>query len=186
MKQIITLIIVLFFTQHLAAQESCNCPQELSFVYTQMQSMASFKSQVKGAEKKAFEKTYQAIREKINENTSKVECFWQMNQLMSFVKDEHASIYETSPDYTVEDIYDSAFIQRYQKSEVFKNFPKAKVDLASLRTDLMGKEIDDIEGIYAMGQDVMEIGVYRTASQDSLLAVVLSSKIGIWEAGKLC
>ncbi len=184
MKKLITVIAFITFSFTLSAQSNCDCKAELDFVYEQMQTMASFKSQVKGDLGEKFESTYQALSAKVTTDMNKLDCYVQINKLMGLVKDKHAGVYGVRPDYSYEDTLDSAFINVYQKTEAFRNFPKADLDLETLRSELSTKSVNDVEGIYNIGSS-MQVGVYRTADSDSLIGVILNSKLGVWEPGQI-
>lgn len=184
MKKLITLYALIAFSISLSAQSNCNCKVELEFVYEQMQTMASFKSQIKGQKIDEFERVYLEISEKVTTSMDVLECYTRMNELLSLVKDKHAGVYGVRPDYSYEDSLDSAFVSAYRETEKFKHFPKLDIDLDALRTGLSQKPVNDIEGIYNIGSS-MKVGVYRVAESDSLVGVMLESKLGIWEPGQI-
>jgi len=184
MKKLITLFALIVFNISLSAQSSCNCKTELEFVYEQMQTMASFKSQIKGQKIDEFERAYLEISKKVTTSMDILECYTQMNLLLSGVKDKHAGVYGTRPDYSYEDTLDTAFIASYQSTLEFQEFPRVDMDLSALRTDLSQKSVNDIEGIYNIGSS-MKVGVYRVADSDSLVGVMLESKLGIWAPGQI-
>ncbi|OEJ99811.1 hypothetical protein BFP71_09660 [Roseivirga misakiensis] len=149
-----------------------------------MQNMASYKSQIKGELEASFKVEYQKISEKVTNNMDKLDCYVAIGQLVDLVKDKHAMLYEVRPDYTLDDALDSNFVKQYQVSEDFKNFPTVDIDLEALRLRLESKPVNDIEGIYNVGSS-MEVGVYRTEKADSLVAVMLTSKLGVWAPGQI-
>ncbi|OEK00179.1 hypothetical protein BFP97_01015 [Roseivirga sp. 4D4] len=184
MKKLITLFAFITLSISLSAQSNCDCKAELEFVYEQMQTMASFKSQIKGQKIEEFEVTYQKLSSNVSTDMNKAECYVQMNQLLSLVKDKHAGVYEVGPDYTYEDTLDSAFVLAYRETRDFKDFPKVDLDLEKLVEDLGQKSLTDVEGIYNIGSS-MKVGVYRIANSDSLMGVMLESKLGVWEPGQI-
>lgn len=184
MKKLITAIALFTFSITLSAQSNCDCKAELKFVYEQMQTMSSFKSQIKGELTRKFDAKYQGLSEKVTTDMGKLECYVQINNLMGLVKDKHAGVYEVRPEYSYDDTLDSAFIETYQKTDKFKDFPKVDLDLEALRKELSVKPINDVEGIYNIGS-LVKIGVYRVAQSDSLMAVVLESKLRIWAPGQI-
>lgn len=185
MKQIIIAVLLAISSLSLKAQASCDCQQELNFVYEKMQEMVSFKSQVKGAKKKEFTEKYHQISAELRGQLTQEECFWKLNGLMSFVKDEHALFYGAKPDFDFEDVQDSAFVQAYRKTSAFVDFPRSNQNLSKLEVQLSNKSLNSIEGIYQVGSGFLNIGVYRTQKADSLVGVVLDSKLGTWEPGQM-
>lgn len=183
MKKLTLVIALITVGFTLSAQSICDCKPELDFVYGKMKEMTSFKHQVKGSKKSEFENLYQQLRSEMTSEMTKVDCFWKLNQLEYFVNDKHAQVYESRPDYTLDDIFDSTFIKSYQTSDVFKNHPKVDLDLAELKARLRAKPDEGIEGIYKAGS-MMKLGVYRIDT-DSLVGVVLESQISIWEPGQI-
>lgn len=184
MKTLFTLLILISLNFQLTAQSKCDCNPELDFVYEQMQSTSSFKDQIKGDKKVKFEEMYQMLGNQMEEDISKVACFWMLNRLMSLVQDKHAEVNEVLPNYEAEDIQSPEFLLDYRASENFKNFPKTDEDIDRLGESLQGKPVSDIEGIYTIGSK-LKIGVYRTDVADSLVGVILSSELGIWEPGHI-
>jgi hypothetical protein len=183
MKKVFILILLLSFNLKLAAQSTCDCAPELDFVYEQVQTTASFKDQIKGEKKTEFEENYQKLRAQMTDQLSKLECFWKLNQLMSVVQDKHATLTENPSDLTEKSLQDSSFLARYSESEEFKNFPKIDRNIAELTKSLEGKSLDEVEGIYTIGSK-LKMGVYRV-SPDSLVGVILTSQVEIWEAGQI-
>lgn len=184
MKKLITLFALITLSISLSAQSNCDCKAELEFVYNQMQTMASFKSQIKGQKLEEFEATYQELSAKVSTDMDMLDCYVQMNQLMSLVRDKHAGVYGIRPGYSYEDALDSTFTKDYRETDQFKSFPKVDMDLKKLRSDLLQKPVDDVEGIYNIGSS-MKVGVYRVADSDSLVGVMLESKLGVWEPGQI-
>lgn len=184
MKKLITVIAFITLNFALAAQSNCDCKAELNFVYEQMQTMSSFKSQIKGDLAREFEAKYQALSSQVSIEMDKLDCYVQINDLMGLVKDKHAGVYGVRPDYSYDDAKDSSFIAAYQKTTAFTDFPKVDLDLASLRSKLAQKPISDVEGIYTIGS-LLKVGVYRIAESDSLVGVMLESNLGIWEPGQI-
>ncbi|MFY0591083.1 S41 family peptidase [Roseivirga sp.] len=184
MKKLITLIAALIISSTLTAQTNCDCKADLKFVYDQMQTMSSYKSQIKGEEVGKFNAKFHQISGRVTSDMDKLKCYEEINKLMNLVKDKHASFSEVRPDFSIEDALDSSFVKEYRASESFKNFPTVSIDLGEIRNRLENKSINDVEGIYSVGNS-MKIGVYRIASSDSLVGVMLSTKIGIWAPGQI-
>jgi len=67
MKKLIAVISLVFLGFHLQSQSNCDCKAELDFVYEQMQTMSSFKSQIKGELASTFESKYQELRNNVSE-----------------------------------------------------------------------------------------------------------------------
>lgn len=184
MKKLITVIAFITFSFTLSAQSNCDCKAELNFVHEQMQTMSSFKSQIKGDLAQAFEAKYQDLSNKVSTDMSKLDCYVQINKLMGLVKDKHAGVYGVRPDYSYEDAQDSAFLEAYQKTAAFTDFPRVDIDLVSLKSELSQKPVNDVEGIYTIGS-LLKVGVYRIAESDSLVGVMLESDLGVWEPGQI-
>ncbi|WP_175574366.1 S41 family peptidase [Algoriphagus marinus] len=184
MKTLFTLLVLISFPFQLIAQSKCDCKPELDFVYEQMKSNSSFKDQIKGKKRLEVEEKYQNLGAQMEEDISTLDCFWVLNDLMAVVQDKHSTLTEVGPNYKAESILDSVFIQEYRSTEAFQNFPKTDRNIEELKQSLQGKATEDIEGIYAIGNKI-KMGVYRTSSPDSLVGVILSSEMGIWEPGQI-
>ncbi len=184
MKNLAILLTLLSFSFTLSAQENCDCKAELDFVYEKIKTTESYKYQIKGEMSGKYEETYQELRAEMQEPLSKLACFQKLNQLLGLIKDKHAWILEARPDFEVKDIYDSAFVEQYRKSEAFINFPKSDLDLEALKSSLEARPVGDVEGIYNIGS-VMKLGVYQVTGSDELRGVILSSKLGTWAPGQI-
>lgn len=184
MRNLSILLLLLLAGFQLSAQQKCDCKAELDFVYEQIKITESYKYQIKGEMVKEHENTYRQLRTEISEPLTKLQCFKKLTQLQSLIKDKHAVLMESAPGFKVSDIYDSTFTEAYQKTEAFRSFPKTDRDLTALRTELAGKAITDIEGIYNIGSR-MKMGVYRIDETDSLVGVMLDSKLGTWAPGQI-
>lgn len=184
MKKLITLLVLLFLHVGLSAQSNCDCKSELKFVYEKMQTMSSFKSQIKGDKVDAFEEQYKLIEASLSPEMNKLECFIKLNQLMDQVKDKHASVYETPSYLSYESALDSSAAEDYRMTAHFKNFPSISLDLNQLKESLKLKDLEDVEGIYNVGSS-LKIGVSRIDEADNLVGVVLESDLRIWEPGHI-
>uniref|UniRef100_UPI00404775F9 S41 family peptidase n=2 Tax=Roseivirga sp. TaxID=1964215 RepID=UPI00404775F9 len=184
MKNLMTLILLITLSFNLSAQANCDCKPELDFVYEQMQTMSSFKDQIKGKDKENFVQTYQKLGAEMTNPMTLKDCFWRLNQLMSLVNDKHAQVFGKRPDFEAEKIPDAEFVKAYQASDVFLNFPKVSLDLDALSAKLKSKPVNEIEGIYNIGSK-MKMGVYRVDNSDSLVGVILKSEIGTWVPGQI-
>jgi len=184
MKKLITVIALITISFTLSAQSNCDCKAELDFVYEKMQTMSSFKSQIKGDLAQTFEAKYQELSEKVTNDMDKLDCYVQLNNLMGLVKDKHAGVYGVRSEYSYDDTLDSAFTEAYQKTDEFRDFPTVDLDLEALREELSVKPINDVEGVYNIGS-LVKVGVYRVDQSDSLMAVILESKLGIWAPGQI-
>jgi hypothetical protein len=184
MKNLMTLIFLFTLSFNLSAQANCDCKPELDFVYEQMKTTSSFKDQIKREKKAEFEEMYIALGKQMITKKSTLDCFWQLNQLMSLVQDKHAEVTGVHPDFEVADIEKPAFLAEYRSSPNFINFPKTYVDLDQLKARLKNKLSNDIEGIYNIGSQ-LKLGVYRTNVADSLVGVILSSELGTWAPGQI-
>ena len=99
MRKIIVLIALLIGGFSLSAQSQCDCKAELDFVYAQIKTAASFKSQMKGEKLDEFESAFQELRSEFTEEVSVLECFWKLQQLKGYVKDKHLMLYGTRPEF---------------------------------------------------------------------------------------
>lgn len=184
MKKITTFLLLLLVGFQLTAQQKCDCQAELDFVYEQIKTTESYKYQIKDEMSDKFESTYQQLGAEISAPISKLQCFGKLTQLLSLIRDKHAVLMEAAPDFEVSSIYDSTFTKAYQNTEAFTSFPKTDRDLEALQTELEAKTVSDVEGIYTIGSS-MKMGVYRIDKTDSLVGVMLESKLGTWAPGQI-
>lgn len=184
MRNFMILLLLLSFSFNLPAQEKCDCKAELDFVYEKIKTTESYKYQIKGEMSRMYEQTYQGLRTEMQEPLSKLVCFEKLNELLGLIKDKHAMLLETQPDFSVRDIYDSTFVQEYRSSEAFINFPAVDLDLDELKSNLEAKPVGDVEGVYNIG-NAMKLGVYSMDGSDRLMGVILSSKLGTWSPGQI-
>jgi hypothetical protein len=184
MKNLMILIFLITLSFNLSAQANCDCKPELDFVYEQMKTTSSYKDQIKGEKNAEFENMYQKLGKQMTTKMSTLDCYWKLNQLMNLIQDKHAEVAGIRPDFKVEDLEDPAFIANYRSSPAFINFPKTDKNIEELKRSLKDKPSSDVVGIYNIGSK-MKLGVYRTNVSDSLVGVILSSELGIWEPGQI-
>ena len=184
MKRILITLSLILVAGSLSARQKCDCTAELDFVYKQMKTTASFKSQIKGGAVADFEQTYLDIRKELTTEMPLMDCFQKLQQLMDEVRDKHTLLFSTRPDFGLKEVLDSAFAAEYRKSDAFLNHPKVSLDLEALETSLSAKSIDDIEGIYQVGS-VMKLGIYKSESAGEYQGVILESKLGTWVPGQV-
>jgi hypothetical protein len=167
------------------AQTDCNCAADLDALYTAVQKMPSYKNQYKGSKKAEYVKLYEGLKPEATKATGNFECYKILAQLLFPITDNHLGFWQQPTDeITGKMIVDDAFISNYRESDDFKNFPSVKINLDSLTNVLKNKPFDDVEGIYSYS-NYLTAGVYRTHKKDSLVGVVLTTKLKNWEPGQL-
>ena len=185
MKHLVTFSIVFIISvQSIFAQSQlCDCKADLDFLVKKMKVMPSFKKQIKGDKLITFQNTYETLSQQMNRPIPIADCFGLLNQQLMVVTDFHASVRSKASYLSEEQYYDEEKQQDFLNSDVFKNHPRYPGDLAQLELDLKTKPTHDIEGIYNYGTQQV-VGIIKV-NDSTIIGVVLSSKLKIWEPGQL-
>jgi hypothetical protein len=184
MKRFGLLILLLFTGKCLLAQQNNSLQKDLDFLYQELQKTPSYTDQITGDKKTAHQNLYAKLRTQ-PVAPSALDTFYTLSKLLWPIKDKHLAFYQNynrSIDFKT--LQNPEFIKQYRASSAFKTFPRVKVNLDSLENALSKKAAGSVEGIYAVG-DIGRIGIYRTLRKDSLVGVVLSSKLQTWDRGQL-
>jgi hypothetical protein len=185
MKKFGLFVLLLLAGKCLVAQQDDDFQKDLDFLYQQLQKTPSYTDQIIGDKQKAYQNLYAKLKTQPVAPTA-LDTFYTLSKLLWPIKDKHLAFYQNynrSIDFNT--LQNPEFIQHYRASSVFKNFPRVKVNLDSLENSLSKKAADSVEGIYVVGDDIGRIGIYRTLRKDSLIGVVLSSKLQTWDRGQL-
>jgi hypothetical protein len=184
MYKLIALIFFCLLSSNLFSQSGSIYQKDLDFLYQSLIKTPSYKDQILGERKKAYQKLYEQLRaEPVGPQS--IDTFYKLSQLLIPIKDKHLSFYQLpNQTITVKMLRDTAFVNKYRASQTFQNFPKVTLDIDSLEAALSAKPKDSIEGIYYIGE-FGKLGVFRTAKKDSLVGVMLSEAVGNWGKGQV-
>ena len=167
-KSIPFLALILFVcTTSFGQNDMCDCKKELDFVVEKIQKMPSYKKQIKGEKKEAFETLYLELSSKLNESVSIETCFTFLQKQLLMVNDEHSTI---------------AITKKYNGIKNYTSNLLSVVDITVLKDSLSKKSLNEIEGLYAY-KDELVIGVFYHHSKSILTGIVLESKLPQWKIG---
>ena len=163
--------------------QDCFCEKDLEFFYNEIQNTISYKDQIKGSRKVAFDEAYNQIIKNITCAETEFDCFVLLNKLSYLIDDEHARLRTIPKILSSENYNDKDVIETYRSSDEFLKFPKANISIDSLETALKNISINQIEGIYY--KEGFKVGVFKPYNKNYYEAVVLSAPFEIWNRGQL-
>jgi hypothetical protein len=177
--------LTLFYAQ--AQEGEKPCFNDLLAFDKYVRKLPSYKHQIKGNKKTEYEALFEHLKQKTAQSLSDFDCFCQISQLLNPLKDNHLGFYQTTQFIDTKKFSNQEYIKELKESAAYKRFPKATFNINQLEVDLRKKSIEEVEGIYksSMWGDVITLGIFRTSKQDSLVAVVLESKLPNWDRGDI-
>ncbi|WP_377130223.1 hypothetical protein [Mucilaginibacter antarcticus] len=168
----------------LLGQQKNEFQKDFDFLYQELQKTPSYADQITGEKKTAYQNLYAKLKAQPVAPTA-LDTFYNLSKLLWPIKDKHLAFYQNyNRDIDFKTLQTPGFIRDYRTSPTFKSFPRVKLNLDSLESSLAKKATGSVEGIYVIG-DVAKIGIYRTLRKDSLVGVLLSSKLQTWDRGQL-
>lgn len=186
MKNVTTFILVFFFGIYfsLAQNKTCDCKTDLDFVVEKLKAMPSYKDQIKGEKLDDFNETYKTLASKMKAPMPIEACYKLLLQQMVLINDVHCSLTFNDTYLSKEDTKDDTKIIDFKTTDTFKNHPKTKHHLQTLKDQLTQKNEAELEGIYSYNES-QKIGIYFSADKNKLIGVVLSSDLKQWEPGEI-
>lgn len=181
MKQLFTFFIILISSLSFGQNSKSLFLQDLDFVYENLKKTASYKTQKNNHEN--VDKKYNELKTQYqNTELGTFESFIKLYELVDEIVDYHNEIYGNSETFTYNDIKDEAFLNKIKASSDYSFYPKSKMNLDSLETELSKRKTDDYEGIYYY-KNYFKIAIVKKS--DSLLeGIVLETKIPSWQRGE--
>ncbi|WP_127132543.1 S41 family peptidase [Pseudoflavitalea rhizosphaerae] len=185
MRKFLALIFGCLILSVAKAQVVNGCSASLDSLHDFLKQTPSFRQQISGNEKVKYYDMLAALRTEAANVTNPFDCFLLQTKLVLPLKDNHLFLYQLPVrEFRYAQLQDSVFLQQLLEMPAYKDFPRVNVSRDSLEEVLAARPADSVEGIYWY-EKLMKVGVFRTAKADSLLAVVLFSKMPHWEAGQL-
>lgn len=177
--RLVYFVFALCFLQLVHAQSTCSCEDELNFVMDYYEkNLASFSDNVSDKNRTEYESFKRDLRQEVKSVSHVADCFKVLTYYVEFFKDNHASIRMRSENI---DENDEAAVAAFLASDLFNNREMYELKEA----DLMQYPIDDIRGIYRIGE-VYTIAVIpnKTPFRD-YIGVILESSSKIWKRGQV-
>ncbi len=177
--RLVFLITTLLFSNIAWAQSACSCQQELDFVMDYYENnLASFSDNVSDKNNTEYVQFKQDLHEEAKTVQYTSECFRVLTYYVEFFKDNHASI-----SIRTESVDESseAAVNDFIASNLYKSR-----EIYELKAgDLKQYPLDDIRGIYHIG-DAYTIAVVpdKTPFRD-YIGVILETTSKIWERGQV-
>lgn len=146
----------------------------------------SYKSQIKGQKKTDYSALVERISNEYSGAKTEFEQFYLLTQLFHPLLDNHLAFHAEFTSNVLPPAFFSDFekVKAYRSSESFMNHPRVAIDPDKLEEELNKKSFDEVEGIY-FHTDSLKIGIFRTEKRDSLVGVVLDTKLLSWDRGQL-
>ena len=184
MKQNTTILIVLclLFTNFSFSQDDSNSIflKDLDFVYSSLKNSTSYKTQK--STHNDVETKYIELRTSVtNQALTPIAQYIKLYELVDQVNDLHNEISGNIESFTYDDLVNPEIFEKLKKNRDYNIFPRSKLDLDSLETELSKRKFDDQEGIYHY-QKYFKIAIVKQGNR--LEGIVLNSKIPSWERGE--
>ncbi|MDP5093507.1 MAG: hypothetical protein NWQ17_09350, partial [Polaribacter sp.] len=155
-KSIPFLALILFgFNTSFSQNDICDCKKELDFVVEKIKKMPSYKKQIKGEKKEAFETMYSKLSSKLKEPVSIETCFTFLQKQLLLINDVHSNI---------------AITKKYNGLKNYTSNLLSVVDITVLKDSLSKKTLTELEGLYAYKDDLV-IGVFYHHSKSTLTGI---------------
>lgn len=185
MRKILVAVTASFCLMQVTAQTSQPCAASLDTLYGLLQTMPSYRQQMKGDNGKEYAKLYASTRQEIAGVTDPLQCFLLQSRLVLPLNDNHLFFYQQPVlDYSYAQLKDPVFIEKWRQIPWYRDFPRSGVALDSLKQVLAAKPAESLEGLYWHGE-YLQAGLFRTQQRDSLVAVILYSSLPNWEPGQI-
>jgi hypothetical protein len=158
---------------------------DVDMLHAELKKTHSYRDQIKGTKRASYDALVGQVKKELAESRPGFNRFYLLSKLLLPISDNHLYFYEAYETYfTNKLLSDTALVKKYRSSHAFLTYPRIKVNLDSLEMQLKSKPRDSIEGVY-QHFGILTVGVFRTQKRDSLIGVVLESKIPIWERGEM-
>ena len=178
MRLFLTLTVFLYAVT-LNAQSNTSYQQDLASLRAILQSTPSYKAQIKGNKLDSYNALYNRLASDTVSNVDDYRHFYNLAQLFFPLRDNHLSFYQI-PNYNFRNQED---IEKFIRTKEFANYPRLNVNIDSLKTALVLKSGDSIEGIYHY-EKFYSVGLFKIADGE-YIGVVLDSQTPLWEKGHI-
>lgn len=130
-----------------------------------LQKTPSFKDQIKSEKLIAYDELFDKLKGESTNIVSSYKYFYNLAQLFFPIQDNHLGFYQ---------------VDKFPKES---EYPKYEGNIDSLKSVLVNKQLDSIEGIYFYG-DSYNVGVFKKSPKE-YIGVVFDSKTSIWKNGQI-
>lgn len=179
MRTLFTFLTILISSLSVGQNSKTDFLRDLDFVYENLKNTTSYKTQ-KNKQKNVTSK-YNELKKQTS-NLSVIESYLKLYELVDEITDYHNDIYGNSETFSYTDLKDDAFLNKIKTSSDYNFYPKSKMNLDSLETELSKRKSSDYEGIY-YHQNYFKIAIVKRP--DNLLeGIILETKIPSWERGE--
>lgn len=176
----IFLTVALFFSAIVAQAQTDAYLANLEALRATLQKTPSFKVQIKGKKLSSYNKLYERLAADTVAVQSDYEQFFKLSHLLFPIRDNHLG-FRQSPRFS--NFKDSVSINNYVASAEFLNYPGVRLNIDSLKSVLLQKPVESVEGIYHYGTSY-RVGLFRSSDQE-YLGVVVDSDVKRWKKGQI-
>lgn len=153
---------------------------DLEALRTFLEKTPSYRTQIRGSKLSAYNKLYVQLAADTSADLSTYEQFCRLSKLLSPIRDNHLSLYQTPQFHHFKD---SVSTNNFVASEEFRHYPRVEHNLDSLKSVLLQKPANSVEGIYHFGKSY-RMGLFRRSDKE-YLGVVLDSDVKVWQKGQI-
>jgi hypothetical protein len=153
---------------------------DLAALRSILQKTPSYKAQIRGVRKAHYDSLFSRLAADSAIGPEDYRYFYNLSQLLFPLRDNHLGFYQL-PDYN--HFRNKESIDRYITSKAFTEFPEYKGNVDSLKSALLTRPADSVEGIYHYDR-FYTVGVFKTAEIE-YMGVVLDSEVNLWRKGQV-
>ncbi|GGF28661.1 S41 family peptidase [Flavobacterium limi] len=176
----IALIFIFFFWTIVSNAQTNTYLADLTALKTILQKTPSFKAQITGNKLAYYNTLYIRLASDTLSKPNSYIYFYNLSQLLFPLRDNHLGFYEL-PNYN--DFKTKESIDRFTETKEFLNYPTSKINIDSLKTELLKKSTNSIEGIYYYDK-FYSVGLFKSADKE-YIGVVVDSDTKLWVKGQI-
>jgi hypothetical protein len=145
-----------------------------------VQSLPSFKAQIKGKQLLAYQALYQTLAKDTLTNPNSFQYFYNLSRLIMPLRDNHIGFYQL-PKYQYYKTKER--LDSFLASKAFLDYPTDPIAIDSLTKALSQSSPDSIEGIYHY-DSAYQVGLFKKQPGE-YVGVIISSKTNLWATGQV-
>ena len=176
----IVLTAVLFLVTVVSNAQTNVYLSDLAALKSVLQKTPSYKAQIRGHRKASYERLYNQLAADSAINPGDYRYFYNLCQLLFPLRDNHLGFYQLA-DHNRFSNKDSVGRSLSAKESVA--FPEYKGNVDSLKSALLARPLDSLEGIYHYDR-FYAVGVFRTGEKE-YTGVVVESDLNQWQKGQI-
>lgn len=176
-----TVIVLVFFLFAIASNGQTNkYLADLAALKTVLQKTPSYKSQIKDDKQAFYDTLYERMTSDTTSNPNSFKYFYNLSQLIFPLKDNHLGFYQIA---NYDNFKNKEKIDSFIGTKEFMDYPTCKINIDSLRNELVKKPANSVEGIYHYGK-FYSVGLFKSGDKE-YVGVIIDSDVNLWQKGQI-